>query len=1003
DNFVYWTQKPGMPTEYYLLENRQSASPLYGVDWDADIPGDGLAIWHIDELGDRDNANYQYNASHANFEVQLMQADGLWDLNHGRNRGDEGDLYGAPLATEFSYGTTPSSRWWDGSNNPLKITDISASDETMTFIIRPGNDMFDEAFKMTGSVGSTRGDTRGATLEADEPVHGGAGMNSIWWTWAAPKPGMATVTVDGDGFDPALAVYRGDAIGILVPVASDVSPAGARRASVTFPMMSQTRYSIAVDGADNAAGPVTLTWDLQAAPLVTVNYNPVPGTVEPVSERHLAGYPYASLPTPVNPGYAFDGWYTQPGNGGDLVIANSPGSLVTSAVTTLYARWSPGIAVVTLDPQGGTVTPGSVSIPYGQTYGALPTPTRGDYLFLGWYTSLAQDGHRAQPTMPVAETRTATLYALWGVASDIPFLCSAGDGIPDAWSAIYRPAAPWRGQPVTPLPTVLTQVQWVASVPQRVVATANYVMTVEYDALRVYNKATLAAVSVTSPALSAPRGLAYDASSNRLAIANTVANQIVWMDVKETGSPVVGAATPVPGTWASPTAVNFTPDGDLLVADTATGRVCRVTISGEVKWSRFLSGKASPAPWGICYDVVDGKEGAWVADKANESVTFYSFDNAMSKRLNYGIDGKNGFTSPVDVQVWQVGEEGKRLCVTDAGERAVILFDRHYKPMLQPFRKVQQETFLNPTGTFPVRDARTFYLADAGFSKIHRLDLYCDADQDGMDDFWEDLHGLDSTRNDAFEDADGDGLINVGEFRTWWWDNYWNYRNGTEPLDWDTDGDGKGDYYEMLFLTNPLVADGSASLATFEGAFASPDQAESCDDVDVGVTLGQFTGDETVTVRLVGTDGTFLGVVTLAFDGTAWVGEFTVPGDYDGPVDAIVRSLGMEPPEVRVSPFLGVTFVPEPEGPFWDLPTSIVIKSIGIEGTTLSLRWDFAPAPGENTNYLFNVLSTETLDAIAWCTNLSVAVSDAQTSVSTNLTDVTEASLFIKIEATTEP
>ncbi|MBE6682493.1 MAG: hypothetical protein E7600_09470, partial [Ruminococcaceae bacterium] len=34
---------------------------------------------------------------------------------------------------------------------------------------------------------------------------------------------------------------------------------------------------------------------------------------------------------------------------------------------------------------GGTVSPSSKSVVYKQTYGTLPTPTRTDYAFLGWY------------------------------------------------------------------------------------------------------------------------------------------------------------------------------------------------------------------------------------------------------------------------------------------------------------------------------------------------------------------------------------------------------------------------------------------------------------------------------------------------------------------------------------------------------------------------------------------------------------------------------------------
>jgi hypothetical protein len=44
------------------------------------------------------------------------------------------------------------------------------------------------------------------------------------------------------------------------------------------------------------------------------------------------------------------------------------------------------------------------------------------------------------------------------------------------------------------------------------------------------------------------------------------------------------------------------------------------------------------------------------------------------------------------------------------------------------------------------------------------LNLPRDFDHDGMGDAWENLHGLDAFRNDALEDADGDGFSNLDEY-----------------------------------------------------------------------------------------------------------------------------------------------------------------------------------------------------------------------------------------------
>jgi hypothetical protein len=71
-----------------------------------------------------------------------------------------------------------------------------------------------------------------------------------------------------------------------------------------------------------------------------------------------------------------------------------------------------------------------------------------------------------------------------------------------------------------------------------------------------------------------------------------------------------------------------------------------------------------------------------------------------------------------------------------------------------------------------------------------------DSDGDGMPDQWEITYGLNPTNSaDAAQDADGDGLTNLQE-----------YQLGTNPTAWDTDGDGMSDGWEVVNGLNPLSA-----------------------------------------------------------------------------------------------------------------------------------------------------------------------------------------------------
>jgi len=72
-----------------------------------------------------------------------------------------------------------------------------------------------------------------------------------------------------------------------------------------------------------------------------------------------------------------------------------------------------------------------------------------------------------------------------------------------------------------------------------------------------------------------------------------------------------------------------------------------------------------------------------------------------------------------------------------------------------------------------------------------------DPDGDGIPDSWETSSGFESpSACGPSDDPDGDGLSNIDE-----------YRHGTDPHAWDTDGDGFADGYEVLRDSNPTRSD----------------------------------------------------------------------------------------------------------------------------------------------------------------------------------------------------
>ena len=132
--------------------------------------------------------------------------------------------------------------------------------------VPPANDLFANAQVVTGSTGTTTGSNVGATKESGEPNHAGnAGGASIWYRWAAPSTGTATIDTSGSSFDTLLGIYTGNAVNALTTIASNDDAPNVKTSQVAFPAVSGTTYQIAVDGHNGATGSVTLNWNLTVA------------------------------------------------------------------------------------------------------------------------------------------------------------------------------------------------------------------------------------------------------------------------------------------------------------------------------------------------------------------------------------------------------------------------------------------------------------------------------------------------------------------------------------------------------------------------------------------------------------------------------------------------------------------------------------------------------------------------------------------------------------------
>ena len=164
-------------------------------------------------------------------------------------------------------------------------------------------------------------------------------------------------------------------------------------------------------------------------PSYTITFHPNGGEVSPTIKTLTPNDTvYGELPTPTRDGYAFEGWHTAT-EYGTRIEADT--EFVDKRSQTLYAVWSEikETYEVTLEGNGGSVTPSSVTVEAGGVYGELPEPSRDGCAFLGWFTE-PSGGTRITAETQVRLTANQTLYAHW-VATNAPEFSSNGAAVTD--------------------------------------------------------------------------------------------------------------------------------------------------------------------------------------------------------------------------------------------------------------------------------------------------------------------------------------------------------------------------------------------------------------------------------------------------------------------------------------------------------------------------------------------------------------------------------------------
>lgn len=121
----------------------------------------------------------------------------------------------------------------------------------------------------------------------------------------------------------------------------------------------------------------------------------------------------SKLPVATRDGYIFDGWFTAAENGQKITT-----DTVFTKDTTVYAHWTkkntPPVTEagykITFNANGGTASSTELTTDENGKLNSLPTATRTDYTFDGWFT-VADNGNKI--TAETVFTADTTVYAHW--------------------------------------------------------------------------------------------------------------------------------------------------------------------------------------------------------------------------------------------------------------------------------------------------------------------------------------------------------------------------------------------------------------------------------------------------------------------------------------------------------------------------------------------------------------------------------------------------------------
>ena len=249
------TVEPGEPAE----------SGVRTKWWVWEAPADGHYTWSLTDAG---GLSLSLFPTHSRLRVTVFTGSSVEDLHLVAESRMDAD------PSDFVFQAAAGQRYWIAAGFPtgdLSAYSIAGAAARIAWGPTPGNDRFTSAEPLSGTMGSTTGSNRFATMEPSERI-GPLGHSSLWWRYEAPASGWYRFRID-EPFAPwVLAVYREapGGFGPLEFVRSSHQPEWSQSYAVEVVFFAQagTGYRIRLGSrGDGSGGEFTLHWDESEAPV----------------------------------------------------------------------------------------------------------------------------------------------------------------------------------------------------------------------------------------------------------------------------------------------------------------------------------------------------------------------------------------------------------------------------------------------------------------------------------------------------------------------------------------------------------------------------------------------------------------------------------------------------------------------------------------------------------------------------------------------------------------